>query len=231
MILFPLAISALTPTSGEAMLDALFQRYEKLKNVEVSISKCARDAKDQALVPGFEILLRYVSPTRFRVDAAEYWGGGGRYVCDGKTFLFESADGWAPAQLRNAAPLMEAHPDLNLRGSASSYLYAFMKGREMKSRLLVPGSPIASGRNWIRFATKEAGTMTLTLSNGWISEIAFDNRPGRLATYVMLPMWYEKPDDPLEIEAITYRFNARFPRSLFDTRPPKGGVQDLRKKG
>lgn len=232
MFIAPLLLMQASAGSGEAILDQLLDRYHKLRNVEISISKAGRARKGEALEASIEMILRYVDPKKFHLDVAEYWGGGSRYVSDGVTLLSESVDGGRPIQLRNAAPLIDSHPELNLHAGNSSVIFAFLKGREMRSKLVAPNIPISAGRNWIRFASKDFGMMTLTLTDGWIHEIAYDNLPGRMASYVMTPMWNEKPEDPLEIESVTYRFGAKFAKSWFDTKPKPGlPVEDLRKKG
>jgi len=230
MILLPILAIAAQNASGEALLDQLFAKYEKLRNVEVSVSKAGRIRKGDALEAATEMLLRYVEPKKFQLDISEYWGGGSRYVSDGVTLLTEAIDG--PIILKHAAPLIDADPGLALHNGNSCVIFAFLKGRSMKSKLLVPNAPITSGKNWLQFQTKDFGIMTLTLTEGWITQVAFDNRPGRLANYVMFPMFGDKPEDPLEIEAYSYRFGARFAKSWFDTRPPKGmPFEDQRKKG
>ncbi|MCC7434123.1 MAG: hypothetical protein IT363_05510 [Methanoregulaceae archaeon] len=221
---------ALLAVPPQIELDDLFDRYAKLRNVEISISRSRRLAKHEAQEAGSELVVRYAGQRRFRVDSAEYWGDGTTLVSDGKTLLVVSG-GDGRVSLRNTAELLDAHPSLNPPGPSSAILFLFMKGRDSYKRLVADEPHFESGRNWIRFATKSLGVMTLTLRDGWIQEIAYDNRPGSLASYVMFPMWYERPQDPMEIEAITYLFAQRFPARTFDATPPKGvDVEDLRKK-
>lgn len=221
---------ALLATAPDIQLKDLFDRYGRLRSAEFSISRSRRLAKHEAQEAGTELLVRYADPRRFRVDSADYWGDSSTFVSDGRSLLVFSG-GSDQATLRNTGDLLDAHPSLNLQGGASAILFLFLKGREAYPRLVAEEPKFESGRNWIRFATKSLGVMTLTLRDGWIQEIAFDNRPGAVASYLMFPMWYERPQDPMEIESVTYRFNVRFPGWMFATTPPKGlSVDDQRKK-
>lgn len=230
MILLPMLAITTQNASGEALLDQLFVRYEKLRNVEISVSKAGRIRKGEALEAATEMILRYADPKKFQLDVSEYWGGGSRYVSDGTTLLTETIDG--PIVLKNAGTLIDADPGLALHNGNSCVIFAFLKGPSMKSKMVVPNAPIQSGKNWIQFQTKDFGVMTLTLSDGWINQISFDNKPGRMANYLLFPMFGDKPEDPMEIEAYSYRFGVKFAKSWFDARPPKGmAFQDQRKKG
>lgn len=222
------ALLLTTLPTPRAELEALFDRYDKLRNAEISISKSARLRKREAQEADTEIILAYADQRRFRVTVGNYWGGGGYYISDGKTLLAENADG-GPAQLRKAAPLMQAHSDLALRAGNSSLIFLFLEGRASMPKLIAPGTEVRGGRNWLQFTSKGMGNMTLTTRDGWIQEIAYDNRPERMASYLMFPMWYERPDDPMQIEAFSYQFKVRFPARTFDPTPPKGVVvQDAR---
>ncbi len=224
------ALLLTTLPTPRAELEALFDRYGKLRNAEISISKSARLRKHEAQEADNEIVLAYADQRRFRVTAGSYWGGGGYYISDGKTLLAENLDG-GPAQLRKAAPLMQAHSDLALRAGNSSLIFLFLEGRAAMPRLIAEATEVRGGRNWLQFTSRGMGNMTITLRDGWIQQIGYDNRPERMASYLMFPMWYERPDDPMQIEAFSYRFGVRFPRGTFDVVSPSRRSSDGRMSG
>lgn len=231
--LLGLALLAQTPDrSGEAALRAVFATYGKLAKFEASIAKSSRDRKEDALLPTLSFMLAYDSPTRFRLEQSEYWGGGTTYVQDGTTLKLVSADG-GPTRLRNAGKsLMTSFGSLAPGGGSFSLLFLFLEGPRAFDKLVAADSSITRRGNWISLKTKDFGEMSLHLDGKLIVGIEFDNKALRMASYRFTPMFGDPPEDPLEVEAISYRFVDGFPRHTFDTSVRPGEpVIDERKKG
>jgi hypothetical protein len=219
------------PQSGEAVLRSVFEHYGKMRKFEAGISKAARDRRGETMGPTISLLLSYDSKQRFRVEQSEYWGGGNTFTSDGKTLRVVSADG-GPTTLRNAGPsLMQSHPMLAPRGGAFAVLFLLLEGPSAYDKLVAPDGSVKLNGRRIDFKSKDYGSMSMTLDGKLITDIQFDNKPNRDANYRFLPMFSEKPEDPMEVEVITYEFVNRFARNRFDTSVTKGEfVVDERKK-
>lgn len=227
----PLLLPA-PPQSGEQALRSVLEHYGKLRRFEAGISKAARDRRGDAMVPTLSVMLSYESPQKFRVDQSEYWGGGSSYTSDGKVLRIVSADG-APTVLRNAgASLVKSHSALGPRGGAFAILFLLLEGPSAYDKLVSPDEEVKLNGRRLDFKSKDFGSMALTLDGKLVTLIEFDNKPNREANYRFLPMFSEKPEDPMEVESIEYRFVDRFARKTFDTSTQKGeAVVDERKKG
>lgn len=210
---------------------SVLEHYGKLRKFEASISKAARDRRGDAMIPTLSIMLSYDSKDRFRVEQSEYWGSGNTYTSDGKTLRIVSADG-APTVLRNAGPsLIRSHPMLAPRGGAFAVLFLLLEGPSAYDKLVAPDAPVKFIGRRIDFKSKDYGSMSLTLDGKLVTSIQFDNKPNRDANYRFLPIFNEKPEDPMEVETIAYSFVSGFPKHTFDTSVSKREtVVDERKK-
>ncbi len=217
-------------STGEAALRSMLKHYGALRNVQISVSKSARDRKGDPLVPGLSGLIAYATPTRFRYEHSEYWGGGTVYVSDGNTLKIMSVDG-GPTRLRKSgATLMKSHPSLGPGAGSFAMVLLLMEGPSVYDRLVVANTPVTLQGRRIEFKSKDFGMVTIFVDNGLASEIQFDNKPNRMATYRLTPMFGDPPEDPLEFEALSYSFDQRFPNRTFDTSVKKGeDVIDERK--
>lgn len=172
--------------------------------------------------PGLSGMISYASPTRFRYEHSEYWGGGSTYVSDGKTLKFMSVDG-APTRLRNSgATLMSSHPSFSPGSGSFAMVLLLLEGPAIYNRLVAANTPVSLDGRRITFKSKDFGQVTIYLENGLASEIEFDNKPNRMAAYRLTPMFGDPPEDPMEVEALSYGFGVRFPSRTFDTSVKKG---------
>jgi hypothetical protein len=201
--------------SGEEILHKVFERYVKMKGFEAVISKMARDRSEDPLTPAITTVFSYESPQRWRIDYADYWGGGAVYVRNGKQLKIVSADSGDPQVVEAGPSLMRSNPNLGPGGAAFSVIYLLMEGPAAYDRLVAPKAPVKVQGNWLSFQTKDLGNMTLHLMDGLVDRVEFDNRASRMAAYMWFPMFSEKPETPLEVESISYKLPAKFTKGLF----------------
>lgn len=188
--------------------------------------------------PSTTYTLHYKDKTHFRVQTAGVWGDASLYVCDGKTVMFDPlSPGQAVVLTSSKADLVSSHDDFRTGGPAGPVLFTLLQGAEGLAKLAHDKAEVSvkvepTGRRVFGWQTKELGFMTLTVAPGdWVETVRFDNKPSQQARYRLMPMWAERPVDPLIEEAVTYHALPSDP-ALFSTEPPKGSnVQDRRPKG
>lgn len=215
--------------SGEATLRSVLANYGKLRRCQISISKAARDQKGDAMAPTTSSLLSYESPTRWRLDQGDYWGGGSVFTQDGKNLKIVFLDAGS-IELRKAGPsLMRSNGALAPGGGSFAILFLLLEGSPAFDKLVAPGGEVSLKGNTLSVKTKDFGSMTLRLDGKLVTEIEFDNKPLRMAAYRFIPQFGAMPEDPLEVEAISYRPVSKFPKGTFDTKTKKGeNVSDER---
>jgi hypothetical protein len=219
---FLLALGAALHTDGDVALRSMLARYGKLRNVEISISKSGRDRRSDAFSPGISGLIAYQSPNRFRYEQSEYWGGGYSYISDGSTLKVMPADYGSIRLRKTGATIMSSHPALSPGSGSFAMVLLFLEGPAAYDKLVAAKTPVTVAGQRLEFKSKDFGKVTIFLAEGLASEILFDNKPNRMASYRMVPMFGDPPEDPMEVEALSYRLGVRFPSRTFDTSVKKG---------
>lgn len=224
---WPLLIA---PQDGRANLEAMLLRYERLRDVEITISRSARDRAGQALLATTSAILAFSRADRFRYEFSEYWGGGASIVRDGATLLYVPADGTTGSLRKPGASVTSSHSSLAPGAPGFALTLLFLEGRSAMTRLLPPGAPVTQRGNRLEFMSRDLGHVTIYLRDGLAGEVTYDNRPLRWAAYRFLPVFNEPPESPMESESATFRKVERFARGTFSVAPPKGvDVVDDRK--
>lgn len=238
-LLLPIVLASLqsgvnVDRSAEPKLKSIFEKYGKMRNIRADITKTYRDREDGPFFGDRQLMVWYEGPTTFRVLNSSVWGDGGLYVANGKDMYIDRLDGFQPATLRtfSAKSLRESHADFS-GGDATTFFFNLLRGEDGFRSAVSPGGEIKQVGNAVRFQSKDLGVVTLYPDGDLlVTRIEYDNLPMRNASYRMFPFWGEKPLQPLEREEIRYvSMGRRLPKSMFDTKPPKGvSVTDERKK-
>lgn len=227
LLAWPLLIA---PQDGRATLEAMLLRYERLRDVEITISRSARDRAGQALLATTSGVLAFSRTDRFRYEFSEYWGGGASIVRNGATLLYVPADGTTATLRKPGASVTSSHSSLTPGAPGFAMTLLFLEGRAAMLRLLPPGAQVTQRGNVLEFVSRDMGHVTIYLRDGLAGEVTYDNQPLRWAAYQFLPVFNERPESPLEWESVTFRKVGRFARGTFSVVPPKGvDVVDERK--
>jgi len=218
--------------SGEADFMRMLEDCRRLSNVQISISKGIRDRSADALQADALWYISYAKANIFRISMGDYWGSEyPTYISDGKTLLQTGS----VSVLQNAPKSLALIGGTFTRGGAGySPLVDFLRGKDAMD-LVGPDGKIARKGTIIVVQTKDMGELEITTTqvNGQTLPLIVDvkNIAARMASYRLFPMFYERPEDPLERYSFSYRFVSSFPRNEFRTSPPKGiPVEDQRKK-
>jgi hypothetical protein len=219
--------------SGEADFVRMLEGCARLANAQISISKGVRVWSGVCLQADALWYISYAKRNVFRISMGDYWGSEyPTYISDGKTLLQTGS-----LSVLQAAPkdLASLGGTFSRGGPGYSPFIDFVRGRAALD-LVGPDGNITKKGSVLVVQTKDLGELEITTTNiGGLSLpliVDVKNIAARMASYRLFPMWYERPEDPLERYSFTYRFVNSFPKNEFRTVPPKGiPVEDRRKKG
>ena len=240
MLLSPL-VAVLTSLSlqsadpGSAKLRTIFEKYSKMRGLEAVVARSYREKDGGPFFPDRQMTLWYDGPSRFRILGTSVWGDATLYIADGKDLYIDPLDDNRPATIREMGgkTLMTSSGELR-GGDGVAFVYYLLEGPSSLQRLLAPGSSVkelAGGA--LQFQSRDMGTVTVyPNSQKLVERVEYDNLPTAKALYRLVPMWVDRPQQPLQREDMDYvRVGERLPKGLFDTKPPKGRrVTDQRKK-
>lgn len=228
--------------SGEPVLRQLLDHAGKLRHCTIVINKSNKSRDEDPAYPGQTVTLWYDSPTRFRSIAAGTWGDQVLTVRNDNILLADYLDDSQPASRRNVGgnSIYDTSADLAFEGQSSAAIFYFLNGLAAFDSLVAADGSITISKDkaseTVRFKTKGHGTMYVTFDpadkNMAISRIAYDDLEVAMKFYEQNKEFVDKPDQPMNIEEMSYTFNAHFPKWAFDTTPAKGHmVDDKTKKG
>lgn len=170
-------------------------------------------------------------PKVFRISVGDYWGSTyPTFTSDGKTLM--SDDGTI---ILDHAPALISDVTGFARGAGLyNPFFDFMRGRKTAD-IVAPDGDIVKTNSGVKLFTKDMGVIDITLmkAEGLLLPMIIDvsNVAGRMVAYRLLPMFSEKPEQPLERYVFSYKFVDKFNRDEFAIRIRKNApVEDRRKK-
>lgn len=228
-----LALIALT-SSHEQQLNELFEIVGRAKTITATISRSAASGRSGVLYENGNVYLEFSRPNHFRVEQMTMWGEGPDYICDGKTFAVNDLNG--TFTLKPAAKTFwEADGTFGPGGGTYSLVNLLIEGPSALPKVMKKGAKGGVSAHGFWFENPEGGKVEITVEEKSSSFIRLvvdtRNMAQKMAQYVALPIWNERPEDALDRQAITISLNPRISARRFNTTPPNGmNVNDERPK-
>jgi hypothetical protein len=214
--------------SGEPILKQIIGAMSGLKDAELHITTGTRSYKGQTYEADKSIILYVGGGARFQWILGSVWGDSGRFVSDGSTLMIDRMDEDRRVILKAAPANLASDPAIAELADPFVYLFA---GEKALEKLVAKDGFVRKLDGAVQFKSPQRGTVTLFYDKDFrVSRVEFDNRDWLEEQHKKFPDWWDAPDDPMTVQAVTYRFG-RLPVWAFDVRPPAGfAVQDERKK-
>lgn len=224
--------------SAEPILKRLMDECAVVKELEIDLMVEYRDNQGQ-MVWSMPMEAYLKSSTVYRLSFADTWGGQAAFVSDGKSFLHDSFNDWAPIEIKDAGkPVFSIDESLAPRGSYASPFWYFLGGAGFLSTLVEKDSPIVevpvtAPYRAVEFKTSGFGTVTAFYLPGRTLELEgfqFDNLPFLQEMHKADPEDFPEPKDPMTRQMLKVR-KLQVPKGFFDVVAPAGHpVVDSRKK-
>ncbi len=217
--------------AAEKLFDEMLVSMERMTHIQIEMSQLSRGRRDEAYSVGPSWMIQLDSRKRFAIQASDMWGGdSGTHICDGKTLLVKGDS----TVLRDPVSVGEIGTNL-AAGGYGSVLFELLKGRTILDTFFGPEHKVATTRHGLTVWSRNFGVLDIDLKreSGLLlpTRIVVSDKASKMARYLMLPMFSEKPEDPSDMFSLRYNFVESFPRGTFDTRVKKGlPFIDQRKK-